>query len=385
MSQLLVFSILGDRNVIQNMTTLNMASRESMQKAQVISCASMSNLSTAFSEIRAESNVFVFAAITEYLLAAPEGNTIQSTVDPVYCEIRERLFRLCVERPQLQVLLAPPLYRPRPYWYRQQMIEVAGQLSKIFSTSPPPNFRVLPSFTNQDSQDGVNLTPVAGLHYIIHLFDKTVEVLANAQSAAEVQLVAVQELSRTHGDRLTYLEHDHNTLQMDYSLKAAVDAEFSDWVENRSDEDWINVSGLPRISASSDSNWQLQVKRQIRDLIKQVQQVNRVNFSFEIVYVVNPIRHRTTGPTLYNAKLGSVESARKIRDLYSGFFRHNNPIRLPGNLKGISVRNKITLGSRIRVAILRQLGANYKDTNPGDQWLLNLGLDLDLIQFVLWS
>ena len=366
MSQLWAFSILGDRNVIQNMTTLNMASRESMQKAQIISCPVLSNLPSAIGEIRADSNVFVFAAITEYLLAAPEGNTIQSTVDPVYRDIRDRLFRLCAERPHLQVVLAPPMYRPKPYWYRQQLTEVAGQLSKIFGSNQPNNFHLLPSFTNQDLIDGINLTPVAGLHYIIHLFDKTVEVLANAQSVAEAQLVAVQEVARSHDDRIAYLEHDHSQLQHDYSLKIAVDAEFSDWVENRNDEDWINVTGLPRITASSNSDWQVQVKRQVRDLIKQVQQVNRVNFSFEVVYVVNPIRQRTTGPTLFNVKLGSTDSARRVRELYSGFFRRDNPVKLPANLKGISVRNKVTLGTRIRIAILRQLGANYKSSTPGD-------------------
>ena len=245
MSQLRLFSVLGDNNVVQNMTTLNMASRESMQKAQLISCPALRDLPSAIDQIRSEANVFLYAAITEHLLAAPEGNTIYSTVDPIFSEIR-------------------------------------------------------------DSQ----------------------------------------------------LTHE-------YSLKVAADAEFSDWVENRADEDWMTVQGLPRLQAKDGSDWQVQVKRQIRDLVKQVQQVNRVNFSFEIVYVHNPLRKRTTGPTLYNVQLGSVETSRRIRELYSGFFRRNNPHKLPSNLKGIGIRNKVTIGTRIRVAIMRQLGANYKASNPG--------------------
>ena len=360
-----VYSILGDRNVIQNMTTLNMASREAMQKAQLITCPSMRDLSAAVDQVRSESNVFIYAAITDHLLAAPEGPTIYSTIDPVFCEIREILYKLCASRPDLQVLISPPLYRSRPYWFRQQLPEVAAQMSKIFAESRPPNFHLLPSFINQDSADGINLTPVAGLHYVIYLFDKSAAVLADAESVAEVQLGVVREVVRSHDDRIAYLEHDHSQLHHDYSLKAAIDAEFADWVENRANEDWMTVKGLPRVSASSGGDWQLQVKRQIRELIKQVQQINRVNFSFEVVYIHNPTRQRTTGPTLYNVKLGPVEASSRVRTLFSGFFRGVNPHKLPGNLKGIEVRNKVTIGTRIRIAIMRQLGANYKESNPG--------------------
>ena len=365
MSQLRLFSVLGDSNVIQNMTTLNMASRESMKKAQLITCPASKDLPSAFEQIRAESNVFLYAAITEHLLAVPEGNTIYSTIDPFFCELRDLLFSLCSARPDLQVVLAPPLYRSRPFWYRQQLPEVATQLSKIFAASHPENFHLLPSFINQDSVDGINLTPVSGLHYVLFLFDKTEAVLSVAASASEDQLGVVREEVRSHDDRIAYLEHDHSQLNHDYSLKAATDAEFSDWVENRADEDWITVSGLPRLTAKDGSDWQVQVKRQVRDLIKQVLQVNRVNIGFEVVYVHNPLRMRTTGPTMYNVQLSSADSSRRIRELYSGFFRRNNPHKLPSNLKGVGLRNKVTLGTRIRIAIMRQLGANYKASNPG--------------------
>ena len=365
MSQLRLYSVLGDTNVVQNMTTLNMASREAMQKAQLITCPALRDLASAVDQIRSEANVFLYAAITEHLLAAPEGNTIYATVDPVFREIRDVLFKLCVSRPDLQVVLAPPLYRSRPFWYRQQPPEVATQLSQIFTTSHPDNFHMLPSFINQDSVDGINLTPVSGLHYVLFLFDKTEAVLSDAASAAEAQLGLAREVVRSHDDRIAYLEHDHSQLGHEYSLKVASDAEFADWVENRADEDWMTVQGLPRLSAKDGSDWQVQVKRQIRDLIKQVLQVNRVNFGFEIVYVHNPLRQRTTGPTLYNVQLSSADTSRRIRELYSGFFRRNNPHKLPSNLKGIAIRNKVTIGTRIQIAIMRQLGANYKASNPG--------------------
>ena len=366
MSQVRLFSIIGDKNVTQNMTTLNMASRVAMQQAQLIPCPALPDLPSALNSVRHESVVLIYAGITEHILGAPEGNTIQSTIDPVLCQIRQLLFDMCLARSDLQVLLAPPLYRSRPYWYRQQLPEVAQQLSNVFGTSHPPNFHLLPSFINQDSHDGVNLTPVAGLHYVLHIFDKSEAILAAAASAAEDVLVVVREEVRAHSDRLAFIEHDHSQLYHAQSFKAAEDAEFSDWVLNRSEEDWLTIQGLPRLTVASDSEWQAAAKKQVRDLIKSVQQVNRVNFSFEIVYIFNPKKDRPTGPTLYNVRLGSVDTSRRIRDIFSGFFRRDNPIKLPHGLKGIKLKNKVTLRTRIRTAIMRQLGANYQASNQGD-------------------
>ena len=117
------------------------------------------------------------------------------------------------------------------------MPEVATQLSSMFNTSSRPlNFHLLPSFINQSYSDGVNLTPVAGLHYVLWLFDKTESVLIDAASTPEGQLEVVRESVRSHDDRIAYLEHDHSQLQHDYSLKAAIDGEFADWMENKANE-----------------------------------------------------------------------------------------------------------------------------------------------------
>ena len=99
-----LFSVIGDTNVLQNMTTLNMASRESMKKAQVIPCPPLSEFESSLSSIRAESTVCIYAGITGHLLGAPEGNTIYSTIDPVLSHLRDLLFSLCSARPSLQVV-----------------------------------------------------------------------------------------------------------------------------------------------------------------------------------------------------------------------------------------------------------------------------------------
>ena len=111
------------------------------------------------------------------------------------------------------------------------------------SSHQPGNLHLLPSFVSQDLQpDGGHLTPVSGLHYILHLFDQTESILALHQCNSEIKLTAVQESVRQHDDRLSYLESRHKGLLDVVNVKVATDAEFRDWTLNRNEEDWLLVS-----------------------------------------------------------------------------------------------------------------------------------------------
>ena len=72
-----------------------------------------------------------------------------------------------------------------------------------------PNLVLLPSFSSQDLMpDGIFLTPVSGLHYVLHLFDQA--VIAIEVSDQDMQMGSVQEAVRRHDDRLAYLEGQHH-------------------------------------------------------------------------------------------------------------------------------------------------------------------------------
>ena len=267
------------------------------------------------------------------------------------------------------MLLAPPLYRHNPNWYQKNLSQIATSFSSVFSSDARPNFHLLPSFSSQDLlPDGVFLTPVSGLHYVIHLFDSAESVLATSVLGGDAQLSLVRESVRQHDDRMAYLENRHNRLIDVTNLRAAVDAEFDDFVMNRSEEDWFTISGLSRLTQIAPSEWQDAVRHQVASVVKIVLNVNRIRLDFEVVHVVNPFRHQTTGPTTYNVRMNSVSVAQRIRDLFSGFFRHNRPVRLPSELKGLSIRNKVTKETKIRIEILRQLGEIYQAANPGSSY-----------------
>ena len=287
------------------------------------------------------------------------------------------IFRACSSRWEsdyhkksfFQVMLAPPLYRKLPHWYHSGLTQIASRFSSVFSTSGIANLRLLPTFSCQDLMpDGKHLTPVSGLHYVLHLFDQTDAALSSPNLSGEVQFLQVKEQVRHHEDRMSYLESKHGQLHQVVDHKIAVDAEFSDSVTNRSEEDWFVLTGQPRLGNLTTHQWQLAARKQVTDIIKMVLNANKSRLDFEVLFVGNPFRHRTTGPTLYNVQMDSVYSAKRIRDLFSSFIRHDRPLQRPPLLKGISIRNKITIETKIRIAIMRQIGAIWQAANPGSSF-----------------
>ena len=361
-----LFTIIGDGNIRRNMTGLNIASRESMKSAQVLSCDSLGALPSSLADVKSESTVIIFAAITEMLLSAEDCGTLASTADNLFSQVRDLINDFCRHRSGAQVAIAPPLYRHQPFWYQKNLHHFALRFSAILSESRPKNLHLLPSFASQDLMpDGNFLTPVSGLHYVLHVFDQTEAAIKTLALPAEAQIAQVQEVSRSNSDRLAYLEHRHGRVDGRFDLKFAADAEFSDWMLNRSEEDWFMIQGAPRLPESLSREWQLAAKKQVNDIIKLVLHTHRAKLDYSILYVANPKRGVKTGPTVYNVRLNSVAASQKIRDLFSGFFQRGVPATLPKSLKGISIRNKVTHETRVRIAILRQLGLNYKDRNPG--------------------
>ena len=217
-----------------------------------------------------------------------------------------------------QVLVAPPLNRARPYWYQKGLPQIACRFSMALSANQPTNLIILPGFVCQDLHpDGKHLSPVSGLHYMLHLFDQSEAAVALQSCSSEVQLVAVQETVRQHDDRLSYLESRHLGLHNLVSIKAATDAEFKDWTINQSEEDWLTVMGLPRLGKMTPREWQKAARKQVGELIKITLNANRAKQDYSILYVGNPLRHWKTGSTVYNVRLSSVAASQRVRELFS--------------------------------------------------------------------
>ena len=83
-----------------------------------------------------------------------------------------------------------------------------------------------------------------------------------------------------------------------------------------------------------------------------------------IEYISNATGPGRDAQVRYNVKLYSVEVSKEVRTKFSSFY-HDGVDKRPTFFKPYSIRNLLTQGSRIRLAILQVIGRRYKDANQG--------------------
>ena len=167
-----LFSIIGDSNVRNNMTPFNIRDRPGLSDAQVLSSSRLEVLPDALRSVRTSSNILIISCISNFIIASEESSSVSGRIGPVLADVRQHIDTFCLSRQSTLVLIAPPMYRTRPYWYTTSLPEVLMEFSAVVSANRPPNLHLLEGFaTPEFLQDGVHLTPYSGLRFVVHLFD----------------------------------------------------------------------------------------------------------------------------------------------------------------------------------------------------------------------
>ena len=356
-----LFTVVGDSNVSQNMTPFNIRDRAGLADAQVLTAGRLAVLPDALRSVRGTSTIVILSCVTNYLTSSGESSSVLNRISPVLTEFRQHVEAFCVSRPTTQVMIAPPMYRVRPHWYSVGLPEVLIEFSAIMSASRPANLHLLDSFPTPELQaDGVHLTAYSGLRFIVHLFD-----CAIAQSTSPVltpEAAQTTEAVRVVSDRVAVLEQGHARLAAAFDTKVAVDAELDDFLDNVRNEDQFTISGLPGPDAGqSTRDWQSQVKRQVQEKI-QILLGRRAPIS----YVQNATGKRRDGIKVFLVKMENLEDSRVIRDKFGSFFKAGATKRPPG-LLDLSIRSRVTIGTRVRIEIMKLLADRYKASNPGSR------------------
>ena len=223
---------------------------------------------------------------------------------------------------------------------------------------------LLPSFPCQDLlPDGKHLTPVAGLHYILHLFDQAEEAINLSSQAGDVQFMQVKEQVRHHEDRVSYLESRHVQLNRAVDHKIAVDAEEADFRENVSNLDLFVISGLPRLSPDLVGKpWQDAAVRDVQDFLKLL-----MGRTMNVHYVKNSTARHKDAEVKYTVRMKEISESKQIRDKFGLFFTGGGGDKRPQDMKPYSVRNRITPGTQVRISVLQVLARRYKVSNPGSK------------------
>ena len=307
--------------------------------------------------------MIIIACLTNFLTGAEGPSVVAQRVEPVVQEIRGVVLDFCSSDETRSVFLSPPMYRATPVWYREGLPEVLSLFSQTFSLERPPNLHLLPSFpTPAFDADGVHLTPFSGLEYIIHLFDASELLLSNLSSSLDDVAVKSLESTRVLEDRMMALEQDHRRLNRVVDERIAIESEIADFRANERFEDTFVIEGLSKISDDLVGKaWQVQAVQDVQGII-----LILMGSEKPILFVQNSTTRQKDAEITYSVRMVNVIDSCAIRKKF-GLFWLGGQDRRPDALKHVSINNRVTPETKIRISLLKLIAKRYRDTNRGSK------------------
>ena len=359
-----VFTVIGDSNVGRFVTLTNRRACPDLKEAQVIVCGKLPLFKDRLEEVRRETTVCILACTTNFMTesTSAEASTASIRIEANLLALQQSVLEACSRHQGVSFMVCPPMYRSAPLWYRDGLSEILGKFSSVISKDRPSNLHMMPSFPSPSfDQDGIHLSPSSGLEYLYHLFDSAREVLMNCCPDLPEKSSLGTEATRLLEDRVMALEQDHRRLNKNVEFSAAVAAEREDFQENVRNEVFFMISGLTAIQGLRGKEW---MTRAIAD----VQAVIRVVLGKELpIVVVHNATGRPSGSEVrYSVKMETAAASQEIRGKFGSFFVGGQD-RRPDALRTISISNKITPGTQIRLMLLKLLAKRYLTSNPGSR------------------
>lgn len=356
-----IFTVIGDSNVQRHLNPFNCRDRPRMLATQLIQCQKIELLSESLRTVREETNVCIVSCITNFLTATEGSATLTIRLEPAFSGFFGKIREACLEVPERAFLVCPPMYRRQPLWYRDGLSEVLGRFSSELMRDKPINLFAMPSFPTPDFEaDGVHLSAFSGLEFVLHLFDSATSILDSLALDPVSRDSKSGEATRLLEDRVVALEQDHRRLNQAFDLKTAIDAELSDIIKNERTEDSFLISGLEKIpSTIIGKAWQERAKRDVQAVVRQV-----IGKDCDIIFIQNiTSRAGPNAEVRYSVRLRSVAQSKLIRDTFGALFIGGD--KRPPGLKPFSIRNLVTLETRVRLSLLHVYAQRYQDSNPG--------------------
>ena len=358
-----IFSIIGDSNVKRHLNPMNCRDRPLMSGCQLLQCGRFALLSETIRNIREETTVILVSCLTNFLTGSEEaGSSVPFRIEPILREAHQIITKFALEKPEVGWIIAPPMYRAVPLWYRDGMPEVMTKFSEVFRDRPL-NVLLMSSFATPELEtDGIHLTAYSGLAFVLHLFDSAISLLDSLTMPAPELSAQVVESARVLEDRVMSLEQDHRRLNKAVENKTAIDSELDDYQENLRNEAWFVIKGLAILPEGLGSKeWQDRAVQDVQGVVTIV-----LGEEKKIIVVVNKTARRKDAKSRYHVQFASLEDSKALRNKFGSFFLGGGDKR-PPSIKHVSIDNLVTPATSVRIAILKVLAKRYQDSNPGSR------------------
>ena len=362
MSVARIFSLLGDSNIRDHVNKNSIRANAALKSAQVLSCGHKGIFRETLAKVRAETSVCIVACVTNFLSSCEGSQTVSLRTEAVLQDFRASLDEVCAGHPDRFYLVAPPMYRTNPIWYREGLPEIMNLFSLAFRSEKPRNLLLLPSFATPDYEsDGVHLTAYSGLEFILHLFDSSEEAVEGLDLETEEVCSNTTEATRVLEDRVMVLEQDHRRLARVVDHKIAIDAEIADFRENERLENCFEIAGLNPIHPDLVGKaWQDQAVRDVQAVLQLL-----MGRTFDIIFISNATsRIRVDAEVTYCVKMASVSECAAIRRKFGSFYLGGTDKR-PEGLTSINIKNRVTPETKTRISVLKLMAKRYRNSNPG--------------------
>ncbi len=269
------------------------------------------------------------------------------------------LVRAAASRPASKFLVASPLPRPGNAWMARNRLAIERALAMALEHQPAlENVKPLAPVAEEllaFDRDGIVLAPATGKNYVRHLLEQSEGWFGEAASgssrrsaselAEETLPLQVDEVSEgTSGGAL--------------EDEVARNSEEADTAANRSAEHSTLVVGLlDRGSLPEDPE---EEGRMLRCLALELCRRLKPGFQGEVAsaYAVNRDR---PGRFAFRFQLDSRSRAREIRELFHQLSSRGN---LPGDLAGTVLSPVLTVGTLVRVDILKAIARKLSGWGP---------------------
>ena len=133
------FTLIGDSNIRNHVNKNTVRANPALKAAQVLSCGYKGIFTETLSKVRAESSACIIACVTNFISSVEGPATVSLRVEPVLQDLRASLETACAAFPERFYLVAPPMYRTNPIWYREGLPEIMNLFSLTFKGERPRN------------------------------------------------------------------------------------------------------------------------------------------------------------------------------------------------------------------------------------------------------
>lgn len=279
-------------------------------------------------------------------------------------DVRSALVDQCLSNPDRFYLVSPPMYRKFPLWYRENLPEILTLFSQVLSPERPDNLLLLPSYpTPEYENNGIHLTAYSGLEFISYLFDSSQDAISSLSLPQPEVALRSCEATRVLEDRVTCLEQDHRRLSSVLETKIAADSEINDARTNEGFENYFIIAGLERIpSELVGKPWQDRAVADVQEALKLL-----MGREYQIIVVHNSTRRVPGAEVTYTVQLASVDDSKSIRRKFGSYFLGGKGDQRPPNIKHLSIKNRVTSETRVRIDVLKLIAQRYRDSNQGSR------------------